>query len=85
MLYEVITSAVNAAIAAVDSPARAAMLPGLVGRRRLASALALHQTQTNVAKAAIPALGGLLIATVGYPVTYGVITSYSIHYTKLYD
>ena len=65
-------SAVNAGISAIDSPARAALVPGLVGRALLPSALALNQTQTNVAKAAIPAIGGLLIAVSGYSITYGL-------------
>lgn len=67
-----VLSAANAGISAIDSPARTALLPGLVGRALLPSALALNQTQTNVAKAVIPAIGGLLIATSGYPVTYGL-------------
>lgn len=69
-----VLSAINAGISAIDSPARAALLPGLVGRALIPSALALNQTQTNVAKAAIPAIGGLLIATSGYSVTYGLQT-----------
>ena len=67
-----VLSAVNAGISAIDSPARAALVPGLVGRALLPSALALNQTQTNVAKAAIPAIGGLLIAVSGYSITYGL-------------
>jgi len=67
-----VLSAANAGISAIDSPARTALLPGLVGRALLPSALALNQTQTNIAKAAIPAIGGLLIAVSGYPVTYGL-------------
>jgi MFS family permease len=67
-----VLSAANAGISAIDSPARTALLPGLVGRALLPSALALNQTQTNIAKAAIPAIGGLLIAVSGYPVTYAL-------------
>lgn len=63
-------SAINAGISAIDSPARHALLPGLVGRALLPSALALNQTQTNVAKAAVPALGGLLVAASGFPAAY---------------
>jgi len=69
-----VLSAVNAGISAIDSPARQAMVPGLVGRDLLPSALALNQTLTNTAKAGFPALGGLLIATTGLPVTYGIET-----------
>ena len=64
--------ALNAGISAVDHPARQSLLPGLVGRALLPSALAMNQTLSNTAKAAIPAIGGLLIATVGLSFTYSV-------------
>lgn len=67
-----VLSGLNAAISAVDSPTRAAVLPTLVGRDLLPSALALNQTLGNVAKAVGPALGGVLIAAAGLPVTYGL-------------
>lgn len=70
-----VLSAVNAGISAIDSPARQAMVPGLVGKDLLPSALALNQTLTNTAKAGFPALGGLLIATAGLPVTYAIETA----------
>ncbi len=63
-------SAINAGVAATYNPARQALLPGLVGRALFPAALALNQSQTNLAKTAIPALGGLLIAVAGLPVTY---------------
>lgn len=62
----------NAGISAIDHPARQALLPGLVGRALLPSALAMNQTLSNTAKAAIPALGGLMIAGLGLSVTYAV-------------
>ena len=65
-------SAVNSGISAIFNPARQALLPGLVGRRLFPTALALNQTQTNVAKTAVPAAGGLLIAVAGLPFTYAV-------------
>lgn len=67
-----VLSAVNASVAAIDGPARQALLPGLVGRSLLPSALALNQTLANTAKAAVPAIGGLLIAMVGLPFNYGL-------------
>jgi MFS family permease len=70
-----VLSAINAGVSAVDGPARQAMVPSLVGRALLPSALALNQTLTNVAKAAFPAFGGLLIATAGLPLTFGVETA----------
>jgi MFS family permease len=63
---------INAGVSAIDSPARHAIVPGLVGRTLLPSALALNQTLGNVAKAAVPALAGLLIATAGLPLNYGI-------------
>jgi MFS family permease len=67
-------SAINAGIAAIHNPARQALLPGLVGRRLFPAALALNQTQFNVAKTAVPALGGLLIAVAGLSTAYLVET-----------
>lgn len=69
-----VLSAVNAGVFAIDGPARQALIPGLVGRALFPSALALNQTQTNLAKAAIPAIGGLLIATAGLPTAYVTMT-----------
>jgi len=71
-----VLSALNAGVSAVDGPARQAMVPGLVGRALLPSALALSQTLTNVAKAAFPALGGLLIAIAGLPATFAAETAF---------
>lgn len=67
-----VLSAINAGISAIDSPARHAMIPALVGPRLLAPAHALNQTLSNVASAAIPALAGLVISTVGLPFNYGL-------------
>lgn len=67
-------SAINAGVSALDGPARQAMVPGLVGRKLLPSALALNQTLTNVAKALFPAIGGLLIATIGLAATFATET-----------
>ena len=55
-------SGLNAAISAVDSPTRSAVLPTLVGRDLLPSALALNQLLGNVAKAVGPAVAGVMIA-----------------------
>jgi len=63
-------SAVNAGVASIYNPARQAMLPGLVGATLFPAALALNQTQTHLVKTAVPAVGGLLIAVAGLPVTY---------------
>lgn len=65
-------SAANAGISAIDSPARHSILPGLVGRKLLPASLALNQTLSNLAKAAVPAVAGLLIAYAGLAATYAV-------------
>jgi MFS family permease len=69
-LYSV--AAVSAALAALDSPARTAAIPNLVGRDRLSSALALNQVLFQVSDIVGPALGGLLIARVGLVWAYAV-------------
>ena len=53
------------AINAFDIPARQAFVVELVGRHELPNAIALNSTGFNVARVAGPALGGLLVATVG--------------------
>lgn len=65
-----VLSAVNAGVSAIDSPARSASVPTLVGRELLPAALALTQMLGNVAKTVGPAVGGLLIAQAGLPATY---------------
>jgi MFS family permease len=69
-LYTV--AAASAALAALDSPARTAAIPNLVGRDRLSSALALNQVLFQVSDIAGPALGGLLIARFGLVWAYAV-------------
>lgn len=64
--------AINAGVSAIDSPARHAIVPGLVGRALLPASLALNQTLTTAAAAALPAVAGLLISTAGLPFTYGI-------------
>jgi MFS family permease len=67
-----VLTAINAGVSAIDSPARQAIVPGLVGRALLPSALALNQTLTNIASAAIPAVAGFLIASAGLPFSFGI-------------
>jgi MFS family permease len=62
----------NAALSAVDSPTRAAVVPNLVRVEDLPSALALNQMLLNVAKAVGPALAGTVIAAFGLPVAFGL-------------
>ena len=67
-----VLSGINAGIAAIHNPARQALVPRLVGDKLFPAALALNQTQTNVAKTAVPAAGGLLIAFAGLPAAYAI-------------
>jgi MFS family permease len=67
-----VLSALNAALSAVDSPTRAAVVPNLVRVEDLPSALALNQMLLNVAKAIGPAFAGAMIAAFGLPFAYGL-------------
>jgi MFS family permease len=60
MLYA--ASALLALFSAVETPSRQAIVPNLVSREELTSALALNSTQRNVASIAGPSLAGLLLA-----------------------
>ena len=53
-------------------PAWQALVPDLVPREMVASAVALNSVSFNVARAVGPALGGLLIATVGAEAGFGL-------------
>lgn len=67
-----VLSAINAAVSAIDSPARSASMPTLVGRELLPASLALTQTVANVARTVGPAVGGFLIASAGLTWTYSI-------------
>jgi MFS family permease len=49
----------------VDSPARQAFIPEMVGTSALTNAISLNSVMTNAARAIGPAIAGLLIVTVG--------------------
>lgn len=57
---------------AFDQPARASSIPRLVPGERLPAAIALNQLNFQLQSVIGPAFGGLLIATMGLPVAYGV-------------
>jgi MFS family permease len=59
-----------AGLSAVDQPARSSAVPRLVPAERLPSAIALNQLNFQVGSVVGPAIGGLLIATVGLPGAY---------------
>jgi MFS family permease len=67
-----VLAALIAAVSAVVQPTRIAMIPTLVSTQALPSALALNQVLSNVTKAAVPALGGLMAAGLGLPSVYAV-------------
>jgi MFS family permease len=63
---------VAAGIGSVDQPARSSSIPRLVSPERLPAAIALNQLSFQAALIVGPAVGGLLIATVGLPGAYAV-------------
>ena len=67
-----VCTALAAGVSGVDWPTRKAALPMLVPAEDLAPALALGQIQMQVGAVAGPALAGLLIARVGFPVVFGL-------------
>lgn len=54
-----------AGVGAVDQPARSSAIPRLVPRQRLPAAISLGQLSFNSMAVAGPALGGVLLATIG--------------------
>lgn len=67
-----VLSAMSAATNAIDSPARSASIPNLVGRALVPAAMALNQTLGNLAQILGPAFGGVLIASTGFTATYAI-------------
>ena len=63
---------VASALSAVDQPARASAVPRLVAPRRLPAAIALNELNYQTASVVGPAIGGLLLATVGVAGAYAV-------------
>ncbi|MFO7548919.1 MAG: MFS transporter [Acidimicrobiia bacterium] len=57
---------------AFNLPAWQALVPDLVPRDMVASAVALNSVAFNVARAVGPALGGLIVATAGAQVAFGI-------------
>ena len=55
----------TATVMAFDNPARQAMVPGLVGSERVASAVGLNSAAWNAAAVVGPSLAGLLVAAAG--------------------
>lgn len=53
-------------------PARNALTPRLVGEEQLTAAIAVEDTVFNLAHVGGPAIGGVLIAVIGFPGAFGV-------------
>ncbi len=69
-LYPITLLAVTGFAAMI--PAERALVPALVGVDRIAAASALESIYRNFAAVAGPALGGIVVATLGFTVTYAI-------------
>ncbi|HYW28977.1 MAG TPA: MFS transporter [Gaiellales bacterium] len=65
-------SAVMAALDGLQRPSLEALIPRLVDREEMTAAAAISTVRFTVGMIVGPALGGVLIAVVGLPATYGV-------------
>jgi MFS family permease len=65
---------VASSLSAVDQPTRASAVPRLVAPSRLPAAIALNELNYQTASVVGPAVGGLLLATVGVAGAYAVDT-----------
>ena len=75
----------SAAFGSMDQPARSASVPRLVARERLPAAIALGQLNFQIASVVGPALGGVLIATVGLPGAYLVdVATFAASFVALF-
>lgn len=66
---------VSGALAALDQPARQALVADIVGPDRLVNAVGLNSVAFNLSRIAGPAVAGMLIAGTGLPAVFGVITA----------
>ena len=65
-------TAIGASVAALDNPARSALAPSLVDRRQIPAAIALTQSQFQLAAIVGPALAGVVIASFGLAPAYWI-------------
>jgi MFS family permease len=76
---------VAAGLGAVDQPTRSSAIPRLVPKERLPAAIALNQLNFQTASIIGPAVGGLLIATVGIAGAFAVdVISFAATLTALF-
>src|SRR5438128_7238949 len=72
-------AALNAAFVSISMPTRAAMTPNLVPQELLAPAAALNQVMWNGAGVVGPALGGIIVGSIGFTWAYGIdVASYGV-------
>ena len=67
-----VLSLIQGVFIAVDNPTRSALVVELVGREDLGNAIALNSGNFNLSRIIGPALGGILIATVGMAACFWV-------------
>jgi MFS family permease len=65
-------AAVGGAVQVVDTPARQSFVFEMVGRKELPNAVSLNASLFNLARAAGPAVAGVLIATVGVTLCFAI-------------
>ena len=65
-------AAIGSAAGAFDNPARSALIPTLVPREHLSNAISLNAIMFQIASVAGPAIGGIVIATMGVGWVYAV-------------
>lgn len=58
--------------AAMNAPTWAALLPDVVSRQQVPTAISMNSAGYNVARAVGPALGGFIVAAVGAPATFAL-------------
>ena len=77
--HVILTALLTTAAATFDQPARQAIIPAMVPKRQLASAIALLNPSREVAILVGPALAGLLIAVGGPGLMYAVdVATYAV-------
>lgn len=72
LLVLYIAAVLMAGLEALQTPSLSALLPRLVDRNELVPASALGSMRTTIGMIAGPALGGILVASIGLAATYGV-------------
>lgn len=74
-----VLTAIGSGFGALDQPARSALAPSLVERRLIPAAMALNQTQFQLAQVVGPAIAGVLIARFGLALAYWIdVATYAV-------